>query len=230
MDNECPACKRDDEAGIKLMFSNCGHQLCEDCLKKMFKTVTQIACPICRRDLRRGDFSSKFHDEREFERELAIRKDVISVLNKNEEEFASIEEYYDYLEYIEDTIFSIMRGNIEESTNLTKLREVNQMQIQSSSIRMEQNMRILKHKALLHDSEFNEHLKDQAMDIDNPIDDNARSYIVKDMPDCLNIDPDYSLDTMDCDFKLMFLQASGFNHEAEYKSGISELRDSLCIL
>ena len=80
MDYECPACKRDDlTPGLRLLFSNCGHQICEDCLKELFKNNTKINCPLCRKTLKRADFSVKLLEEREFEREFEIRRDVMTV-------------------------------------------------------------------------------------------------------------------------------------------------------
>jgi len=80
MDIVCPICHRDDlTPGLKLMFSKCGHQLCEDCMRQMFRTDPQIICPLCRTALKRGDFSSKYIEEREVEREKAIRSEVLAV-------------------------------------------------------------------------------------------------------------------------------------------------------
>jgi hypothetical protein len=55
-------------------------------------------CPVDRRELRRSDYSTKFSEEKEYERDLEIRAKVLAVYNKPRDLFASRTEYYDYLE------------------------------------------------------------------------------------------------------------------------------------
>lgn len=80
MDYRCPLCTEDElTPGVKLMFSICGHHTCERCMKTLFRTDTQISCPICRKLLRRSDFSSKYLEDREVEKDKEVRKNVLSM-------------------------------------------------------------------------------------------------------------------------------------------------------
>ncbi|CAA3030570.1 CDK-activating kinase assembly factor MAT1 [Olea europaea subsp. europaea] len=45
-----------------------------------------------------------------FAKEIAIRKRIANIYNKREEDFASLREYNDYLEEVEDMIFNLIEG------------------------------------------------------------------------------------------------------------------------
>lgn len=53
------------------------------------------------------------------------------------------------------------------------------------------------------------------------------AYVAKEMPECLNIDPSYSLETLEESFRTLFLTASGWDTDAEHKSAYEELSDGL---
>ncbi|KAL2936470.1 CDK-activating kinase assembly factor MAT1 [Bienertia sinuspersici] len=45
-----------------------------------------------------------------FAKEVAIRKRIISIFNKREEDFSSLKEYNDYLEEVEDMTCNLIEG------------------------------------------------------------------------------------------------------------------------
>lgn len=53
------------------------------------------------------------------------------------------------------------------------------------------------------------------------------AYISKEMPECLNIDPSYSVESLEANFRTLFLNASGWDTEAEHKSAFEELSDGI---
>ena len=80
MDYRCPLCNEDElTPGVKLFFSICGHNLCERCMKSLFRVETLTSCPTCTRQLKRSDYSNKYIEDREIEKDKDARKLILSV-------------------------------------------------------------------------------------------------------------------------------------------------------
>ena len=90
---ECSICL---EHRPKMYYSICNHILCDNCLIKCSSKQSKFSCPVCRQMLRRSDFSMKFSEEKDYERDLEIRERVLEVFNKPRVFFSNDTEYYDY--------------------------------------------------------------------------------------------------------------------------------------
>lgn len=93
--------------------------------------------PGCGKILRKNRFKQQVFDDLQIEREIDIRKRVLSVHNKLEEDFDLLPEYNKYLEMIENLIYGISSGDNahELEIELAKFEQENKVQI------LERNMR-----------------------------------------------------------------------------------------
>ncbi|KAH8371297.1 hypothetical protein KR093_006829 [Drosophila rubida] len=109
----CPRCKTTKyrNPSLKLMVNVCGHTLCESCVDMLFLKGSG-ACPECMVPLRRNNFRVQLFEDPMVEKEVDIRRRILRDYNKREEDFATLEEYNDYLEEIEDIVYNLC-NNIE---------------------------------------------------------------------------------------------------------------------
>uniref|UniRef100_U5EW86 CDK-activating kinase assembly factor MAT1 n=1 Tax=Corethrella appendiculata TaxID=1370023 RepID=U5EW86_9DIPT len=118
-DQVCPRCKTTKyrNPSLKLMINVCGHCLCESCVELLFLKGSG-SCPECNVPLRRSNFRIQMFEDPKVEKEVNIRQRVIRDFNKREEDFASLAEYNDYLEMIEEIIYNL--ANNIDTTNTNK--------------------------------------------------------------------------------------------------------------
>lgn len=107
-DISCPKCKTTKyrNPSLKLMVNTCGHGLCENCVDLLFAKGSG-ACPQCEVPLRRANFRFQVFEDSFVEKEVDIRRKILRDYNKREEDFASLREYNDYLEEVEDIIYKL---------------------------------------------------------------------------------------------------------------------------
>ncbi|KAH8274624.1 CDK-activating kinase assembly factor MAT1 [Drosophila bipectinata] len=107
-DQACPRCKTTKyrNPSLKLMVNVCGHTLCESCVDLLFLKGSG-ACPECMVPLRRNNFRVQLFEDPMVEKEVDIRRRILRDYNKREEDFATLEEYNDYLEEIENIVFNL---------------------------------------------------------------------------------------------------------------------------
>ncbi|XP_017078470.1 CDK-activating kinase assembly factor MAT1 [Drosophila eugracilis] len=112
-DQACPRCKTTKyrNPSLKLMVNVCGHTLCESCVDLLFLKGSG-ACPECMVPLRRNNFRVQLFEDPMVEKEVDIRRRILRDYNKREEDFASLAEYNDYLEEIENIVYNLC-NNIE---------------------------------------------------------------------------------------------------------------------
>ncbi|XP_014243363.1 CDK-activating kinase assembly factor MAT1 [Cimex lectularius] len=110
-DQVCPRCRTTKyrNPSLKLMVNVCGHSLCESCVDLLFLKGSG-SCPECQVPLRRSNFRVQLFEDPNVEKEVDIRKKVLRDYNKKEEDFATLEEYNDYLEEVEDIIYNLTNG------------------------------------------------------------------------------------------------------------------------
>lgn len=169
MDYRCPICGEDESTpGIKLMFSICSHQVCEKCLKSLFRNDTEINCPTCEKLLKRPNFSNKYQEDLDMEKDREIRLKVYSIypvlgFNQIPENF-SVSEYNDYLEMTEELIDNIMfQKNTEKvKEKMDQDKEKYKKQIQKIEARKNDLKKEFFERALVADSMFNDSLKEEA--------------------------------------------------------------------
>lgn len=62
----------------------------------------EFPCPICETAVRRVNLSTRTLDDVQCEKDTSWRRRVMKVFNKVEKDFATLREYNDYLEEVED--------------------------------------------------------------------------------------------------------------------------------
>lgn len=105
---QCPACKgtKYRNPQMKLMVNVCGHPLCDSCVRMYFLKESG-QCPECGIVLKRSKFRVQVFEDPLVEKEIDIRRKVMRVYNKFEEDFETLAEYNDYLEEIEQIVHNL---------------------------------------------------------------------------------------------------------------------------
>lgn len=120
-EQECPRCKTTSyrNPNLKLLVNVCGHKLCQTCVDVLF-TRPSAACPECSTPLRRSDFRMQQFEDSFVEREVDVRKKIVKIFNKREEDFAEsndpLRAYNDYLEEVEVIVFNLVNKIDVEAT------------------------------------------------------------------------------------------------------------------
>lgn len=103
----------------------CGHQFCNSCIDRELSRRREFPCPICETPVKKVTLSTRTLDDVLCEKDTSWRRRVMRVFNKTERDFASLVEYNDYLEDVEDLIYSIVNEepNAEECKSKIKAYE-----------------------------------------------------------------------------------------------------------
>lgn len=140
----CPVCKTDKYLSPEIQFKinpECYHKICDACVDRIF-ALGPSPCPYpnCDKILRRNKFKAQVFENLIVEKECDIRRRVISVYNKKESDFQTIEMYDKYLEEIEDIVFNLLnKMDIEETENKLKQYSIdNKQSIELNNARKEQ--------------------------------------------------------------------------------------------
>lgn len=140
----CPVCKTDKYLSPEIQFKinpECYHKICDACVDRIF-ALGPSPCPYpnCDKVLRRNKFKSQVFDDLVVEKECDIRRRVISIFNKKEGDFQTIEMYDKYLEEIEDIVYKLLnRLDIEETEERLKQYSIeNKQSIELNNVRKEQ--------------------------------------------------------------------------------------------
>ena len=109
--DQCPVCKNDRYLNpkLRLMVSKCYHKMCESCLDRLFSLGPE-PCPVCGQTIRKNQFQPQIFENLDVQKEIAIRKRTAKVFNKQPDDFASLEQYNDYLEEYEAITFSLINS------------------------------------------------------------------------------------------------------------------------
>jgi CDK-activating kinase assembly factor MAT1 len=94
-----------------LINPECYHKMCESCVDRIF-SAGPAPCPVagCHKTLRKNRFRKQTFEDIHVEREVDIRRRIMSVLNRREDEFDSLRAYNDFLEQRESMIADLMAG------------------------------------------------------------------------------------------------------------------------
>nr|XP_023681342.1 CDK-activating kinase assembly factor MAT1 isoform X1 [Paramormyrops kingsleyae] len=116
-DQGCPRCKTTKyrNPSLKLMVNVCGHTLCESCVDMLFVRGSGN-CVQCDTPLRKSNFRVQLFEDPAVDKEVEIRKKVLKIYNKRDTDFPSLKEYNDYLEQVEDIVFSLTNNIDVENT------------------------------------------------------------------------------------------------------------------
>ncbi|NXG47907.1 MAT1 factor, partial [Psilopogon haemacephalus] len=116
-DQGCPRCKTTKyrNPSLKLMVNVCGHTLCESCVELLFVRGAGN-CHECDTPLRKSNFRVQLFEDPAVDKEVEIRKKVLKIYNKREDDFPSLREYNDFLEEIEEIVFNLTNNVDLENT------------------------------------------------------------------------------------------------------------------
>ncbi|EAW10358.1 TFIIH/NER complex subunit TFB3 [Aspergillus clavatus NRRL 1] len=113
-DEVCPVCKSSRYLNPDMRFlinPECYHKMCESCVDRIFSSGP-ANCPVagCHKTLRKARFRKQTFEDIHVEREVDIRRRVMSILNRREEEFDSKRAWDDFLEQREEIIANLVYG------------------------------------------------------------------------------------------------------------------------
>ncbi|KAA0193097.1 CDK-activating kinase assembly factor MAT1 [Fasciolopsis buskii] len=105
----CPSCRANkyNNPQLKLMVNVCGHSLCENCVEVLFARGSGL-CVQCKTPIRKANFRYQLFEDPLVQKEVELRKKILTDFNKREDDFDSLEEYDLYLEKIEEIVFNLM--------------------------------------------------------------------------------------------------------------------------
>jgi CDK-activating kinase assembly factor MAT1 len=103
----------------------CGHQFCEKCLKREFSRHSDFKCPKCSTTVKKSNLTYRSLDAVLCENDANWRRRILRIYNKTRSDFVDLKSYNDYLEEVEDMIYSIVNDepNAEEYKSKLKLEE-----------------------------------------------------------------------------------------------------------
>lgn len=133
------------------MVNVCGHALCENCVELLFVKGSS-ACPECHISLRRGNFRMQMFEDPQVEKEVDIRKKVMKDFNKQEEDFATLREYNDYLEEVENIIANLTNSVEVEATK----KKIEQYKKENKALIVRNNNKMSKQEEYLEELIENE--------------------------------------------------------------------------
>jgi hypothetical protein len=96
--------------GLRFKISSkCYHKICETCIDRVFASGKQN-CPIagCKFQLWKRDWRYQVFEDLAVEREVDVRRRVMGILNKEEDDFLTKRDYDDFLEMREEMIMNIV--------------------------------------------------------------------------------------------------------------------------
>ncbi|CAK9435330.1 uncharacterized protein LODBEIA_P57050 [Lodderomyces beijingensis] len=137
----CPICKTDKYLSPSMRFlvnPECYHKICESCVDRIF-SLGPAPCPYpkCGKILRKNRFKQQIFEDLVIEKEIDVRRRVGAIYNKTEEDFASLKEYNQYLEQVEEIVFKLSNGVDLEATE----QEVREYESEHKLEILEKNMR-----------------------------------------------------------------------------------------
>ncbi|KAL0208412.1 hypothetical protein P9112_010999 [Eukaryota sp. TZLM1-RC] len=118
--DECNICRNDifSNPTITFQVAVCGHRYCRTCVSEMFQGTRLYPCPICRRGLRPTDFQTEERD-RSLTNEISYRKEMSKIFCKRLEDFATEDEYFEFLELFEQLVYNKVHNiDIEKTNNI----------------------------------------------------------------------------------------------------------------
>jgi len=116
-EDTCPSCKTSKATDPKLvlLYANCcDARLCVNCISSRFARVRQTKCLRCGDTLDKNRYKKEPLAETKFREEASKRKWVNSIFNSFLCDFATIKGYNDYLEMVEDLVYTLVHGTATE--------------------------------------------------------------------------------------------------------------------
>jgi hypothetical protein len=177
--------------------------------------TTAKACPICKKELKASDYIEGDPFEREMDRDLQKRKEVMGRCKIPRKCFQTIEDYYDFLEKLEDLIL-----NFRESIDMDQTRN----SLDSLAKKCEEMMRAEEKKKTLKIEEGDEEFDWGKLKIPTLIEkDKPKTDVLRSMLDLRYFGQSSQLPKI----KDKIQKAAGFSNEDCHARGIQELTSSI---
>ncbi|KAG0144129.1 hypothetical protein CROQUDRAFT_672543 [Cronartium quercuum f. sp. fusiforme G11] len=145
----CPVCNSDRylNPDLRLLVSRCYHKMCESCIDRIFSLGPE-PCPICGQILRKSNFAPQTFENLKVEKEVIIRKRITKFFNKRPEDFASLTDYNNYLEEVEDITFNLINDVdvAETEAKIKKFKQENQDLIAQNVVHEARQAELIKRK------------------------------------------------------------------------------------
>ncbi|KAM8921751.1 CDK-activating kinase assembly factor MAT1 [Pelodytes ibericus] len=135
----CPRCKTTKyrNPSLKLLVNVCGHTLCESCVELLFVRGSGT-CQECNTPLRKSNFKVQLFEDPTIDKEVEIRKKILKIYNKRDEDFPSLRDYNDFLEEIEEIVYNLT-NNVDIDNTRRKIelyQKENKDTIQKNKVKM----------------------------------------------------------------------------------------------
>ncbi|KAI4614204.1 uncharacterized protein J4E87_009601 [Alternaria ethzedia] len=129
--DSCPVCRSSRFLNSNMQFKInpiCYHKMCDTCVDRLFGKGNSI-CPVagCAKTLAYRNFRRATFEDLKVEREVDLRKKVMKIMNKTEDDFESLRDYNDYLEQVEEINWNLIL-NIDVDATWAKLKKFEALQ------------------------------------------------------------------------------------------------------
>ncbi|EUC30365.1 hypothetical protein COCCADRAFT_39417 [Bipolaris zeicola 26-R-13] len=129
----CPVCKASGYLDPNMQFKinpTCYHSMCDTCVERLFGgNKGNNICPVagCAKTLAYRNFRRATFEDLKVEREVDLRKKVMKIMNKTEDDFETLRDYNDYLEQVEEMTWNLIL-NIDVDATWNKLHRFEALQ------------------------------------------------------------------------------------------------------
>lgn len=96
---------------------------CNSCIDRELVRKREFPCPVCQTPVKRVTLTVRSLDDVQCEKDTSWRRRVLKVFNKTEPDFSSLLEFNNYLEQVEDMIYSIVNEEPDAEACKTKIKE-----------------------------------------------------------------------------------------------------------
>jgi len=146
---------------MRLMVAVCSHKMCDSCVARTFFAHQSFPCPDCNIVLKKNSFVIQSQDDSSLSKENAIRKRILRIYNKHQEEFPSLQDFNDYLEYVEDIIFNLVNAQDVDATNaqVTRYEKANQNVIVLNQSKLVEEERLIQTRIQTEEERMREQRK-----------------------------------------------------------------------
>jgi len=121
--SQCPECKTSKAVlpTMKILYSSCcGRALCDACVGKLFSRQNRVACAACGQTTKQSEYFADSRDTQSYNKEAETRGNINRSLSLERKDFASLEEYNDYLESVQSIVYGLVHGSRDEKVAADK--------------------------------------------------------------------------------------------------------------
>ena len=111
---------------------------CHSCVDRELVRRREFPCPVCSTLVKRVTLTQRTLDDVQCEKDTSWRRRVLKVFNKTQADFPNLLEYNNYLEEVEDLIYSIVNEEPDAEECKAKIKEYEQAHKAAIVIRQSQ--------------------------------------------------------------------------------------------